>query len=65
MKRADHRVAGTDCVRIRVSVRAPLRASPPTAAAGPAEGYFIRANPSAAIPVAASPNTRPRAHLCR
>ncbi len=51
---ARHRQA-PGCVRIRVAVRAPLRASPPAAAAGPAEGYFTRANPSAAVPVPHSP----------
>jgi hypothetical protein len=33
----------------------PPRASPPAAAAGPAEGYFARANPSAVIPAAHPP----------
>src|SRR5258707_13791487 len=39
-----------DRVRIRIAVRAPARAPPPAAARGPAEGYFIRANASAAVP---------------
>src|SRR5260221_9416098 len=39
-----------DRVHIRIAVRAPARAPPPAAARGPAEGYFIRANASAAVP---------------
>jgi len=52
-------------MHIRVSVRVPLRAPPPAAARAPAEGYFIHANPSATVPVAASPITQPRAHSRR
>ena len=37
-------------VRICVAVRAPPRAPPPAAVRGPAEGYFTRANSSAAAP---------------
>src|SRR5260221_12248774 len=63
MKRADHRGGrmperrgiARHPVRIRVAVRAPRCASPPAAAAGPAEGYFTRANLSAAVLVAHSP----------
>jgi len=42
-------------MRIHVAVRASTHASPPAAARGPAEGYFTRANPSAAVPVAHLP----------
>ena len=44
-------------VRIRVAVRAPARAPPPAAARGPAEGYFTRANLSAAVPGAHPPQS--------
>jgi len=37
-------------VRICVAGRAPLRALPPAAARGPAEGYFTRASPSTEVP---------------
>ena len=37
-------------VRIRVAVRAPPCAPPPAAPRDPAEGYFTRASPSAAVP---------------
>ena len=39
-----------DRVRIRIAVRAPARVPPPAAARGPAEGYFIHANASTAVP---------------
>jgi len=61
---ARHRQA-PGCVRIRVAVRAPPRASPPVAPASPAGGHFVCANPSAAVPPGASPGTRPHAHSYR
>jgi hypothetical protein len=48
---------------IRIAVHARVRASPPgppTAADGPAEGYFACANPSAAVPVAYRPSSGAR-----
>ena len=47
-------------MHIRVAVRAPARVSPPVAAAGPVEGYFIRAKPPASFPVATLQSTQLR-----
>ena len=55
----NHQAPG--CVRIHIRWVSPPHASPPPAVAGPAEGYFICANPSAVFPVAHPP----KSGMCR